>query len=95
MALWTASEVKERLHLEDDEGDTYIDNLVDAAQTAAENYCRVTFDNDAPEDVRDAILLLVAHRIQYRDESDRTAYDTTMKAFQHLLTPYRDPDLMF
>ena len=95
MALWTADEVKERLHLADEEDNRAIETLIEAAQAAAENYCRVTFGADAAEDVRDAILLLVAHRLQYRDESDTVAYETTMKAFQHLLMPYRDPSLMF
>ena len=95
MALWTAGDVKERLHLENEENDRTIDTLIEAAQAAAENYCRVSFGADAAEDVRDAILLLVAHRLQYRDESDAAAYETTMKAFQHLLMPYRDPTLMF
>ena len=46
-------EVKTHLRIEDDEEDDYIENLIKQAQAAAEDFCRVSFEDDtAPEPVR-------------------------------------------
>ena len=65
------------------------------AQAAAEDYCRVQFSDPAPEPVRLAVLLMVSHFYENRDNPDRQVYLTMRMAFQNLLYPYRDPMKMF
>ena len=69
--------------------------LPPAVRRAAEDYCRASFEDDAPEPVRLAILLFVGFYYENRDLPDRTTYGTMHIAFQHLLYPYRDPEKMF
>ena len=65
------------------------------AQAAAEDYCRVSFPEDAPESVRLAVLLMTSHYYENRENSDNIAYATMRTAFQNLLYPHRDPEKMF
>ena len=89
-------EVKTHLRIEDDEEDDYIENLIKQAQAAAEDFCRVSFEDDpAPEPVRLAVMLMVSHYYENRDNPDRAVYGTMRIAFENLLYPYRDPDKMF
>ena len=89
-------EVKTHLRIEDDEEDDYIENLIKQAQAAAEDFCRVSFEDDtAPEPVRLAVMLMVSHYYENRDNPDRAVYGTMRISFENLLYPYRDPDKMF
>ena len=87
--------MKVHLRIQHDEEDGYIDSLIAQAQAAAEDYCRVQFSDPAPEPVRLAVLLMVSHFYENRDNPDRQVYLTMRMAFQNLLYPYRDPTKMF
>lgn len=91
----TVDEVKTHLRIDHDEEDGYISGLIAQAQAAAEDYCRVQFSDAAPEPVRLAVLLMVSHYYENRDNPDKQAYVTMRVAFENLLYPYRDPDKMF
>lgn len=91
----TVDEVKVHLRIQHDEEDGYIDSLIAQAQAAAEDYCRMRFSEPAPEPVRLAVLLMVSHFYENRDNPDRQVYLTMRMAFQNLLYPYRDPTKMF
>ena len=91
----TVDEVKVHLRIQHDEEDGYIDSLIAQAQAAAEDYCRVQFSDPAPEPVRLAVLLMVSHFYENRDNPDRQVYLTMRMAFQNLMYPYRDPTKMF
>ena len=91
----TVDEVKTHLRIQHDEEDAYLTGLIAQAQAAAEDYCRVQFSDPAPEPVRLAVLLMVSHFYENRDNPDRQVYLTMRMAFQNLLYPYRDPTKMF
>ncbi len=93
--ILTVDEVKIHLRIEDDEEEEYIEGLIRQAQAAAEDFCRVSFEDDAPEPVRLAVMLMVSHYYENRDNPDRAVYGTMRIAFENLLYPYRDPDKMF
>ena len=93
--LVSVDEVKTHLRIDQDEEDLYLESLIRQAQAAAEDYCRVSFEDDVPEPVRLAILLFVGFYYENRDLPDRTTYSTMRIAFQNLLYPYRDPEKMF
>ena len=91
----TVAEAKAHLRLESDEEDAFIESLIEQAQAVAEDYCRVTFESPAPEPVRLAVLLMVAHYYENRDTPERQIYVTLRMAFENLLYPYRDMTKMF
>ena len=93
----SVADVKNALHIDDDEDDTYIAGLIRAATSKASNFCRVEFDeiDDPPASVIQAIMLMVAHWYQYRDESETGAYSATEEAFKSLLWPNRKEELIF
>ncbi len=93
--ILTVAEVKTHLRIEDNDEDTYLGTLIAQAQAAAEDFCRVNFTDDAPEPVRLAVMLMVSHYYENRDNPDRAVYGTMRIAFENLLYPYRDPDKMF
>ncbi len=101
--ILSVDEVKEHLRIEDDDEDEYIAGLIRQAQATAEDFCRVSFDAFdieggnpmAPESVRLAVLLMVSHYFENRDNPERAVYGTMRIAFENLLYPYRDPDKMF
>ncbi len=94
--ILTVDEVKTHLRIEEDDEDAYIFSLISQAQAAAEDFCRVSFDDsDCPEPVRLAVLLMVSHYFENRDNADRAVYGTMRIAFENLLYPYRDVDQMF
>ena len=93
--MLTAEDVKQHLRIEDDEEDKYIETLIAQSQATAEDFCRTAFGDDAPQPVRLAVLLMVSHYYENRDNPDRTIYTTMRMAFENLLYPYRDPDKMF
>ena len=91
----SVAEAKAHLRLESDEEDAFIESLIEQAQAVAEEYCRVTFESPAPEPVRLAVLLMVAHYYENRDTPERQIYVTLRMAFENLLYPYRDVTKMF
>jgi len=96
-------EVKTHLRIQHDEEDEYLEGLIAQAQAAAEDYCRVSFEEPgadgsvtaAPEPVRLALLLFVGFYYENRDIPDMTTYKAMRMAFDSLLYPYRDPAKMF
>ena len=91
----TVDEVKQHLRIEYDEEDVLIEKLIQQAQAAAEDFCRVSFEEDVPEPVRLACLLFVSYHYENRDIPDMTTYKSMRMAFEHLLYPHRDPAQMF
>lgn len=91
----TVDEVKTHLRIQHDEEDGYLTNLIAQAQAVAEDYCRVQFLDSAPEPVRLAVLLMVSHYYENRDNPDKQVYATMRIALENLLYPYRDPAKMF
>lgn len=106
--ILTVDEVKTHLRIEEDDEDEYIASLIAQAQAAAEDFCRVSLDATTvtdedgvqrtvppPEPARLAVLLMVSHYYENRDNPERAVYGTMRIAFENLLYPYRDPDKMF
>ena len=106
--ILTVEEVKTHLRIEEDDEDTYIEGLIRQAQAAAEDFCRTSLDEKTvtdedgterivppPEPARLAVLLMVSHYFENRDNPERAVYGTMRIAFENLLYPYRDPDKMF
>ena len=92
----TLDDLKAHLRIEHDEEDGQLENLLEQAQTAAEDYCRVQFsEEEAPEPVRLAILLMASFYYENRDIPDMTTFKAMRMAFDSLLYPYRDPEQMF
>ena len=91
----TVDEAKQHLRIEYDEEDELIEKLIAQAQAAAEDYCRVSFEENVPEPVRLACLLFVSYHYENRDIPDMTTYKSMRMAFEHLLYPHRDPAQMF
>ena len=97
--ILTVEEVKAHLRIQYTEEDSYLESLIKQAQATAEEYCRVIFESDeqliAPEPVRLAVLLMVSHYYENRDNPDKQMYLTMRMAFENLLYPYRDVEKMF
>lgn len=91
----TVDEAKQHLRIDYDEEDELIEKLILQAQAAAEDFCRVSFEEDVPEPVRLACLLFVSYHYENRDIPDMTTYKFMRMAFEHLLYPHRDPAQMF
>ena len=91
----TVDEVKQHLRVEYDEEDELIEKLIQQAQAAAEDFCRVSFEEDVPEPVRLACLLFVSYHYENRDIPDMTTHKSMRMAFEHLLYPHRDPAQLF
>ena len=91
----TVSEVKTHLRIQYNEEDSYLEGLICQAQATAEDFCRVSFQEEAPEPVRLAVLLMVSFYHENRDNPDQQAYAAMRTAFENLLYPYRDTDKMF
>ncbi len=91
----SVDEVKSHLRIDHDDEDGYLEGLIAQAQAVAEDYCRVSFPDEAPEPVRLAVLLMISHYYENRDNPDKQVYVTMRIAFENLLYPYRDVDKMF
>ena len=91
----TVDEARAHLRIDHDEEDAYLVGLIAKAQAVAEDYCRVSFSDQAPEPVRLAVLLMVSHYYENRDNPDKQTYLTMRMAFENLLYPHRNLDLMF
>ena len=97
-------EAKNHLRVQHDEEDALIEGLIQQAQTAAQDFCRVSFEPfvddegneaDVPGPVKLAVLLMVGYFYEHREAEDGAGYRTMRRAFTTLLYPYRDPDKMF
>lgn len=91
----TVEETKAHLRIQHEDEDAYIASLIVQSQAAAEDYCRVPFDEKSPHAVRLAVLLMVSHYYENRDNSDKHIYLTMRMAFENLLYPHRDVLKMF
>ena len=91
----SVDEVKKHLRIQHDDENSYLESLVAQAQAAAEDFCRVTFDINAPETIRLAVMLMVSHFYENRDNPDKQVYLTMRMAFENLLYPHRDVNQMF
>ena len=91
----TVEEAKAHLRIQYSDEDAYLDGLIRQAQAAAEDFCRVAFADLAPEPVQLAVLLMVSHYYENRDNPDKQVYLAMRLAFENLLYPYRDVSLMF
>ena len=91
----SVDEVKSHLRIDHDDEDTYLEGLIAQAQAVAEDYCRVAFPDEAPKPVRLAVLLMISHYYENRDNPDKQVYVTMRIAFENLLYPYRDVMKMF
>ncbi len=91
----TVAEVKAHLRIQYDDEDEYLAALITQAQAAAEDFCRVSFVEAAPEPVRLAVLLMVSHYYENRDNPDKQVYLAMRQAFENLLYPHRDMEKMF
>lgn len=92
----SVDEIKPYLKVEHDYEDTLLAGLIEQGQVAAEDFCRVEFEEGtAPAPVRLAVILFATHYFENRDNADRFVYQTFRAAFENLLYPYRDPDKLF
>ena len=104
MAIVTVAEMRMHMRLEvyaeateiDEQEDRYIASLIDMVQKTAEDFCGCEFaDNDAPAPVRLAVMLMVSHYYEFRDNYDNPSYKAARSAFENLLWPYRTVDVLF
>ena len=91
----TVAGVKTHLRIQYNEEDSYLEGLICQAQATAEDFCRVSFQEEAPEPVRLAVLLMASHYYENRDNPDKQVYLAMRLAFENLLYPYRDVSQMF
>lgn len=93
--MLTLQEVKEYLRVEHNEEDDLITKLIMQVQDHAESYCRVKFDDNAPEGVKLACLMYITHFYENRGNEDKQQYIGMRMAFENMLYPNRDPAKMF
>ena len=94
MAMVSVEEFKEYQHIDHSHEDALIADLLTQAQTAAENWCRVTFEN-APGPVILAVKMYAGYHYEHRSAPDEKSYAAMRKAFHDLLSPYCDPNKEF
>lgn len=72
----TLAELKAHLRILTNDEDTLLTTLIAQATTAASDYCRIDWlkEDEVPETVRLAVLLMASHFYEYRDSSDKSAY---------------------
>ena len=104
MAIVTVEEMRMHMHLEiyaeateiEEQEDRYIAGLINMVQKSAEDFCGRKFaEDDAPEPVRLAVMLMVSHYYEFRDNYDNPSYKAAKSAFENLLWPYRTIDVLF
>ena len=94
----TVAEAKTHLRIQHDSEDSYLRLLIEQAQTSAEDFCRVSFEDDfdeVPKPARIAVLLMVGFYYENRDIPDMSAFKAMRMAFENLLYPYRDVSQIF
>ena len=89
------SELKAHLRIQHDEEDALLDSLIVQAQAAAEEFCRVHFQENAPQTARLAVLLMASYFYECRDLSEKNGYNIMTAAFRALLYPHRAIEQMF
>lgn len=104
MAIVTVAEMRMHMRLEiyaeateiEEQEDQYIAGLINMVQKSAEDFCGREFaEDDAPEPVRLAVMLMVSHYYEFRDNYDNPSYKAARSAFENLLWPYRTIDVLF
>ncbi len=96
MAYVELGDFKEYQHIEHDHEDFVIEGLLEAASSAAENWCRAVFEEDVvPHEVSLAVKLHAGYHYEHRSEPDEKGYQAMMRAFRDLLAPYVDSEKMF
>lgn len=95
MPMVSLDDMKAWIRVEHDEEDELIASLLVQAKAAAEDFCRVSFDENAPETAKLAVKLMVSYYYEHRDSPDMQAYQSMRTAFENLLYPHRDPAKMF
>ena len=93
--ILTVHEVKTHLRIQHDDEDSYLEALIQRAQAAAEEFCRTSFDENAPQTVRMAVLIMASHFYECRDSSEKNGYNIMTAAFRALLYPHRAVEQMF
>lgn len=88
-------ELKAHLRIQHEEEEALLASLLAQAQAAAEDFCRVRFEENAPQTVRLAVLLMASYFYECRDLSEKGGYNVMTAAFRALLYPHRAVDLMF
>jgi len=95
--LWTLAEAKTHLRVTDSAHDADIQQKLDAAQEDIVAYCTNAVEptwtaTTTPKAIKHAILLLLTHLYEDRDE-DLSRDDDVWMAIARLLAMYRDPTL--
>ena len=93
--LVTIPELKAHLRIQQEEEDALLASLLAQAQAAAEEFCRVTFTENAPQTARLAVLLMASYFYECRDLSEKGGYNVMTAAFRALLYPHRAPEQFF
>ena len=91
----TIPEVKSHLRIQHEDEDAFIGSLIEQAQSAAEDFCRVSFSDGVSPSVRLAVLLMISHYFENRDNPDKQVYLAMRMAFENLLYPHRDFTMFF
>ena len=91
----SVDELKTHLRIQHNEEDSLLESLLLQAQAVAEDHCREAFENDAPEPVRLAVILMASYFYENRDLSDKAGYKTMYSAFRALVSPHEVPETMF
>ena len=91
----TVPEVKAHLRIQHDDEDEYLASLITQAQSAAEDYCRISLPDDTPPSAQLALLLMISHYYENRDNSDKQIYLAMRMTFENLLYPHRDVTKFF
>ena len=85
----SVDDLKAYLRIQHDEEEDVLESLIEQAQEAAENYCRTSFGDTAPNTVKLAVKLMCAHYYENRDNPDKQVYIAMRMAFENLLYPHR------
>ena len=95
MAIVEIADFKEYQKIEHKEEDFLIEQLIDAAERAAMNWCRTEFGETAERTVKLAVMMHAGFQYEHRSVPDEKGYNAMMRAFRDLLSPYSDPDKEF
>ena len=93
--ILTVPEMKTHLRIQHDDEDAYLEALIQRAQAAAEEFCRTSFDENAPHTARLAALLMASYFYECRDSSEKNGYNIMTAAFRALLYPHRAIEQLF
>ncbi len=91
----SVTELKAHLRIQHDEEDVLLTSLLAQSQAIAEEFCRVSFDANAPQTARLAVLLMASYLYECRDLSEKNGFNIMNAAFRALLYPHRAPEQLF